>query len=110
MSSEARKEQFRRANEKQKLKKAEAGIVRKTITLKAGETIKIVKESDPNEVDLDQKTKEIREKMQRITLDEIRKVIDELREKNKGTVALARQKDLAAAIQQIEEILKCGVN
>jgi len=106
MSSEVRKEQFRKAWEKQKAKKAEAGITRKMVTLKEGEKVIIVKESDPNQIDLAQKAMEVREKMQRITFDEISKIIDEIRAHNKGTIALAKQKDLVAALQQIEEILE----
>ncbi len=98
MITEKRREQYSKQWEKKKAKMQESGTVRKIVTLKAGETIKIVKESDPNQVDLC-------EKMQKETLEEIRKIIDGIREKNKGTIILAKQKDLTTALQQIEELL-----
>ncbi len=76
----------RKAQAKRRAKLKENGLVLKQIW---------VKESDPNQTDLNSFAKE----------KEIMAIINGIREKNKGTIILAKQKDLAEAIQQIEEIL-----
>ncbi len=95
MSSEKRKEQYRNSWAKKQAKMQESGITRKIVTLKPNEKILIVRESDPNQTDLENSEKE----------KEIMAIINAIRAKNKGTVILARQKELAEALQQIEEIL-----
>ena len=82
-----------------------------------------VKENDPDqtnlvennnkwlEEELEKKTEELDEMVNRFCeenekIEKIIFLIEQLREKNKGTVILAKQKDLATLVQQLEEILK----
>jgi len=55
-----------------------------------------VKENDPDQTNLVEDNRIL----------EIKNTIELFREKNKGTVILAKQKDLATLVQQLEEILK----
>jgi len=123
MTSEKRKEQYRHAWAKKQAKMQESGITRKIVTLKANEKVVIVKENDPDqtnlvennhkwlEEELEKKTEELDEMVNRFCeenekIEKIIFLIEQLREKNKGTVILAKQKDLATLVQQLEEILK----
>jgi hypothetical protein len=98
MLTESRKEQFRRANEKRKAKILEAGIVRKTISLKPGEVVKIIKEDDFNQFDLVGDTSVSK-------LQSVSSILEQWRNNPKVNLYANMNKNLLTLIQQLEGVL-----